>query len=47
MVLEIKGYDPSGVGLRKFSTTPETEVLECLWELGEKGGGTKAVQKHL
>lgn len=47
MVLEFKGYDPSEVGLRKFLTTQETEALECLWELGEKGGGAKAIQKRL
>ena len=47
MVLEFKGYDPSEVGLRKFLTIQETEVLECLWKLGKGGGNATVIQKHL
>jgi hypothetical protein len=32
MVLIIRGYDPTEIGLRKFLTEPEKEVLTCLWE---------------
>jgi predicted transcriptional regulator len=47
LVLEIKGYDPTEVGLRKFLTPSETEVLECLWEHGEKGECCKDIREHL
>jgi len=47
LVLEFKGYNPTEVGLRKFLTEPETEVLECLWEVGEKGEGAKGVREYL
>jgi DNA-binding HxlR family transcriptional regulator len=47
MVLEIKGYDPTEVGLRKFLTTQETEVLGCLWDLGKDGGNSKAIKGRL
>jgi predicted transcriptional regulator len=47
MVLEFKGYDPSEVGLRKFLTIQETEVLGCLWELGKEGGDANVIQRRL
>jgi hypothetical protein len=47
LVLEFKGYNPTEVGLRKFLTESEAEVLECLWEVGEKGEGAKGVREHL
>lgn len=47
MVLEINGYDPTEVGLRKFLTMQETEVLGCLWELGKEGGSAKAIRQRL
>ncbi len=47
MVLEIKGYNPAEVGLRKFLTTQETEVIGCLWDLGKGGGTPKTIQERL
>jgi len=47
LVLEFKGYYPAEVGLRKFLTEPEAEVLECLWEIGEKGECCKDIRERL
>ncbi len=47
MVLEIGGYSPSQVGLRKFLSTTQKEVLECLWGLGEKGGDAVEIRRRL
>jgi DNA-binding MarR family transcriptional regulator len=47
LVLEFKGYNPTEVGLRKFLTEPEAEVLECLWEMGDKGECCKEIRDRL
>ncbi len=47
MVLIIRGYDPTEVGLRKFLTEPEMEVLSCLWEKGKDGCSAKALKECL
>jgi predicted transcriptional regulator len=47
LVLEFKGYYPAEVGLRKFLNEPEAEVLECLWEIGEKGECCKNIRERL
>ena len=47
MVLEFKGYDPTEVGLRKFLTDTEAEVLECLWEIGNEGECCKNIREHI
>lgn len=47
MVLTIRGYDPTEIGLRKFLTEPEREVLTCLWETGKDGCSEKALKRCL
>jgi Fe2+ or Zn2+ uptake regulation protein len=47
MVLEFKGYYPSEVGLRKFLSTQQSEVLGCLWAMGEKGGEAGEIRNRL
>ena len=47
MVLEFRGYYPSEVGLRKFLSVQQSEVLECIWALGEKGGEAGDIRNRL
>ncbi len=45
--LEFRGYNPSEVGLRKFLTIQQSEVLGCLWAMGEKGGVAGEIRNRL
>ncbi len=47
MVLNFKGYDPTEVGLRKFLSIHETEVLTCLWGKEKNGAAPEEIRVQL
>ncbi len=47
LVLEFKGYDPTEVGLRKFLSIHETEVLTCLWGKEKNGAAPEEIRAQL
>jgi predicted transcriptional regulator len=47
LVLNFKGYDPTEVGLRKFLSIQETEVLTCLWGKEKNGAAPEEIRVQL